>query len=505
MKLDSKTTIVVGPPGTGKTTVLMGVLDELLEQGVHANRICFLSFTRKAVTEAKARACTKFEFTDEDTIYFRTIHSLCFQQLGLSRKDIMGFSDYCEIASVLGISITNRAVSEEGFVSAMSKGDRLLFTENLARVRGLSIKEQWELLPDEEFFLEELVQLQETLDKYKTLNGKKDFTDMIDMFLNVKPLPDIDYLIVDEAQDLAANQWAVIKLLSSRVKETFVAGDDDQAIFRWAGADVDSFIELEGETWVLDQSYRIPAAVRDIADSIISGVSKRREKTWYSRDAHGSTGFINSVDELDMSKGTWLLLARNSFLLQQFNELCLDRGYVYESTTGSLARGEALRAVRFWEMLRKGTKITVEQALHVYGYMSTRERVSHGYKQKLEKVEHDRLVGIYDLRREYGLLVDDVWHIALDKISDQERLYFLDALKNGEKLTKEPRIKISTIHSIKGGEAENVVLCTDMAQRTYDEYMANEDDERRVWYVAVTRAKNNLFIMSPASSRAFPI
>lgn len=505
MKLQSETTIIVGPPGTGKTTALMEVLDELLESGVPANKICFLSFTRKAVTEARDRACAKFNFGDGDVVFFRTIHSLCFHQLGMSRKSIMSFSDYCEIAGALGISITNRVATDEGIISAMSKGDRLLFTENLARVRGIGIQEQWELLPNEEFFLEELLQVQETLDKYKQLNDKKDFTDMIDMFLNVKPLPDIDYLIVDEAQDLACNQWKVIDLLSSRVKHTYIAGDDDQAIFRWAGADVNSFIELEGETWVLDQSYRIPTAVRDVADGIISGVTVRRDKTWYSRNEQGSVSYINSVDELDMSKGTWLLLARNSFLLQQFNELCLDRGYVYESTTGSLARTDSLKAVRFWEMLRKGTKITVEQALHIYEYMSTRERVAHGYKQKLDKEEHDRLVSIYDLRTSFGLLVDDVWHLALDKIPDQERLYFLDALKNGEKLTKEPRIKISTIHSIKGGEAENVVLCTDMARRTYEEYMANEDDERRVWYVAATRAKNNLFIMSPVSSQAYPI
>jgi DNA helicase-2/ATP-dependent DNA helicase PcrA len=505
MKLSSPTTIVVGPPGTGKTTALMNILDELLEEGVHASKICFLSFTRKAVNEARERACAKFGFSAEDAQYFRTIHSLCFQQLGLARKDIMSFGDYCEIAGALGVSITNRVASEEGFVSAMSKGDRLLFTENLARVNGISIEEQWNRLPDEDFFLEEVVQVQETLAKYKKLNGKQDFTDMIDMFLTIAPTPDIDYLIVDEAQDLARNQWEVINLLSGRVQHTYIAGDDDQAIFRWAGADVNSFIELEGETWVLDQSYRIPAAVRDVADSIITGISKRRDKTWYSRDEQGSVSFINGVDELDMGVGTWLLLARNSYLLQQFNELCLDRGYVYESTTGSLARGDALKAVRYWEMLRKGTKVTVEQALHIYGYMSTRERVAHGYKQKLEKQEHDKLLSIYDLRREYGLLVDDIWHHALDKISDQERLYFLDALKNGEKLTKEPRIKISTIHSIKGGEAENVVICSDMASRTYNEYMQNEDDERRVWYVAVTRAKRNLFIMTPTTHRAYPI
>jgi len=483
----------------------MGVLDELLDSGVHAKRICFLSFTKKAVTEARDRARTKFNFADDDVIYFRTIHSLCFQQLGLSRKDVMGFSDYCEIAGALGISITNRVASDDGIISAMSKGDRLLFTENLARVRGVGIKEQWEQLPNEDFFLEELVQLQETLFKYKKINSKYDFTDMVDMFLNMKPIPDIDYLIVDEAQDLAANQWAVINLLSARVKEVFVAGDDDQAIFRWAGADVDTFIDLEGETWQLDQSYRIPQSIKSLSESIIGQVKKRRDKLWHSRDEQGSISYCNSIHEVDMSKGTWLILARNSYLLHEFNDYCVEQGYVFDSTIGSFARSEAFNAIRNWELLRKGKKISVTNALAIYDYMSIRERVAYGAKTRLDKEDHDRLVNIYDLRREFGLLVDDIWHHALDKLSDQERLYFLTALKNGEKLTQEPRIRISTIHSVKGSEAENVFLCTDMAQRTYDEYMVNEDDELRVWYVAVTRAKKNLFIMSPRQSRAFHI
>jgi len=103
------------------------------------------------------------------------------------------------------------------------------------------------------------------------------------------------------------------------------------------------------------------------------------------------------------------------------------------------------------------------------------------------------------------LLTDSIWHHALDKLSQEEKSYFITALKNGEKLTQEPRIKISTIHSIKGGEADNVVLCTDMAYRTWEEYQNNEDDEARVWYVAVTRTKSNLFILSPMTSMAYPL
>jgi DNA helicase-2/ATP-dependent DNA helicase PcrA len=505
MELSSKTSIIIGPPGTGKTTALMGVLDELFTRGVKADRICFLSFTRKAADEAKERAASRFGISQDDLPYFRTIHSLCFQQLGLSRKDVMGFSDYCSIAKATGISITNRVASEDGIVSSMSRGDRLLFTENLARVRGVSLQNQWESLTNEEFYLEELIQIEGTLEKYKKINSKMDFTDMIDTFLAVAPVPSIDYLIVDEAQDLARNQWAVIDLLSKGVKETYVAGDDDQAIFRWAGADVDSFIELVGNEWTLDTSYRIPQAIKPLAEEIISRVHKRRPKEWYARSEQGSINYCNHIEELDMSEGTWLILARNSYLLTSFNEHCIEAGYVFESTLGSITKGEALMAVRIWERLRRGDKVTVGEAIVVYGFMSIRERIRYGSKKKLAEAEHNSLVTLPDLRADYGLLVDSIWHHALDRLSDEERTYFITALKNGEKLTREPRIKISTIHSIKGGEADNVVLCTDMAARTYEEYQVNEDDEARVWYVGVTRAKKNLYILTPSGPRYYDL
>ena len=206
-----------------------------------------------------------------------------------------------------------------------------------------------------------------------------------------------------------------------------------------------------------------------------------------------------------MSKGTWLILARNTFLLNEFNEYCMDCGYVFDSCIGSLIKGSSLQAIRSWEQLRKGKYVSVTEALQVYEYMSVRNRIKYGFKQKLQNQEHDKLVHIYDLRRDFGLMTDAIWHEAFDKLSDEEKQYFINALKNGEKLTKEPRIKVSTIHSTKGGEADNVVLCTDMAHRTYQEFLNNEDDEHRVWYVAVTRAKENLFILTPKTSRAYPI
>jgi superfamily I DNA/RNA helicase len=148
-----------------------------------------------------------------------------------------------------------------------------------------------------------------------------------------------------------------------------------------------------------------------------------------------------------------------------------------------------------WERLRKGTAISYEAVKTVYRYLDT-EAVERGHKT-FKHGDPTLLYGMQELQSKYGLKTNLIWHQALTKIADDKRDYLISVLKRGGNFSDMRRVRLSTIHGAKGGEADNVLLLMDLSPKFAKEYAHNSDNIHRLFYVGVTRAKQSLHLVMP--------
>src|SRR5690606_19644533 len=113
--------------------------------------------------------------------------------------------------------------------------------------------------------------------RWKLREGLFDFTDLLAADLD--PLP-VDVVLVDEAQDLSLLQWRALDIFTAKAQRVYIAGDDDQAIFTWAGASPQAFLDRPGRSKVLAQSYRLPRAVHALAQRLVKPIHQRKDKTF---------------------------------------------------------------------------------------------------------------------------------------------------------------------------------------------------------------------------------
>ena len=130
-------TIILGPPGTGKTTTLLNLVEEFLRAGTDIKKIGYFSFTKKAAWEATHRAEEKFMLDQKDIPYFRTLHSLAFRMLGVKKERVMKSADYSDFGKKCGIPIKVASWKEDNGI--FSSDNEYLRIINQARVKEIPV------------------------------------------------------------------------------------------------------------------------------------------------------------------------------------------------------------------------------------------------------------------------------------------------------------------------------------------------------------------------------
>ena len=499
--------VIYGPPGTGKTTTLLNMVEKAIDDGIPPTSIAFLAFTRKAAREAKERAARRFGLSvDKDLEYFRTLHSFCFHLSDIDKNELMGPEHLYELSKRVGFNLTGKDNAEDDDIGANSRDNPIMQIIQLARLKKEPIAKTYkESTIDEPF---SVIQYIDTAYRdFKTANRLYDYTDILEWFAEhgSRVCPKYAITFLDEAQDLSPLQWEIAHILNENSNRMYVAGDDDQAIYRWAGADVEHFLEVEDGSEVLSQSYRIPQAVHECATRIVKRIKTRRPKTYSPKPWRGRVERVSMPDMKKFGDGEWLVMAQCNYMLNDICEELKIHGYYFENRGNRSIHEKLGSALLAWKVLTEGGQIDATSAKNLYYYMKSGTRIKRGFKS-LNMIDVKDVFTLEQLQENFGLLAtkDMLWSEAMDRVPEDMKNYVSALLRRGEDLHREPRIKVSTIHGSKGGEADHVVLYTDISYASDQAASSNTpegrrmmDDLHRLFYVGVTRTKENLYIVSP--------
>ncbi len=484
--------LILGGPGCGKTTRLIDLVRMELASGVPAKDICYTTFTRKAAQEARDRASKEFDLDPKEDLHgFSTIHSLAFRALGLSRNQVLGQEGYREVADLCGnlqLTVKGTRNADTGMWTGPKRGDQCIFTEQFSRTTGMPLDRvaranglnPWLAL-----------HWSSVLKEWKSVNSFLDFTDMLE--LAVPAIRPYKVVFIDEAQDLSTLQWSLIEALCAGAERVYIGGDDDQAIYQWAGANVEAFLAIRGQREVLPKSHRLPLNVFQTTGRVLARIQNRYAKHWAPARDGGYSGRVNHYREgnFDKDNGSWYILSRNWLHLSEGREFLRKHGLPYTMHGESSLNTPEARAARAWTTLQNNKPVDVAQIKDMFHFVLP--ELLEGKHRKGATLDN-RAYTMTELE-EHGLKqVDADWMQALF-IKPEEAGYLKNIRLRGYKLSEVPHITISTIHQVKGGEADNIWLNTDMTKSSWETLVKKDpDSEHRVMYVGVSRAKKSLHI-----------
>lgn len=500
-------TKIYGPPGCGKTETLIRRMEEALDSGVLPNQIGFCSFSRRGVQVARDRAADRFGLEPKQMEHMRTLHATAFRGLGIKTEDVLSHADYTALGRMLGEQFSQNAKPDDGIIvnRAVSMGNRYLAIIERSRQREVSLEEEWKWHDTYNMSFAKCRQIRDQLDEYKSTYHKMDFTDMIEKWIEIGEPPNLKLFILDEAQDLSPLQWRMARKISDHSEDTVIAGDDDQAIHEWNGASAKQFIDFEGESRVLTQSYRVPRSAYSMARRVVQRIKDRVPKIYEPTSNPGRVGYYYRIEDIDLGEGSWTILARTNKLADQIAKSVRRLGYYYSIRGHAPITPKQAQAIQTWRRLTRGESVELALIKDLYEQVpkqGDKAVVRRGSSKLLEALDPEDSLTIQDLMSDYGLLVNvslfgeisrnefDILNLGKDM-----EAYLRGIEAAGEDLTQPPRIKISTIHASKGDEDDNVVVYTEVTATIAKK--ANQDEEHRLFYVAVTRTRDRLCIIDP--------
>lgn len=293
---------IIACAGSGKTTVMSWRIARLVKEGKDRDKIVAFTFTEKAADSLKHKIREQLNIHLKDKsylggMYVGTIHAFAFQLLKELDPNYRNFEVLDDKKRIIWISKKYLDIGLNGI-----KRDKNHYDELNRFWRSADIVRNDRISTEE---LEKNKKFKTAFDNYNKLleqNRYIDFTGIISRLVellekNRKALKSvrekINYIVVDEYQDINNIQETLIKLIAGDNGNLCVVGDDDQSIFEFQGADVNNIIEFENryknvKTIKLEENFRCPKEIIDAARDLIRRNKKRIPKNMTAGKANGS-------------------------------------------------------------------------------------------------------------------------------------------------------------------------------------------------------------------------
>lgn len=520
---DQNTKILIGNPGCGKTTALIQLMMEEVKKGVPLQKIGFGSFSVAAIDEAKMRALEALisaqkisenskGFTKELS-NFKTLHAMAFRLLGLSPDNLMNDFKMADFGRLVGLTFSS--INNDGndptkrtLLQRQTLGDKILHIISVANLYDKSIRDYVATIADQIPANVSVAYIEDIASRYrdfKILNNVFDYTDMLVMAKTADLVtPELEVYFLDEAQDLSTLQWILVDRMASTVKNVIIAGDDKQAINTFAGADVTTFLHVPGKVEVLEQSHRIPKSVFRLANKLMSKMEKYRPEgtDWKPREEKGLVKTEREFPWPELQRGgDWLVLTRARYQLDKIAEGLMRRNedgpILFTIEGGAPVSIELLRLITLIQMYQKTGRI---QELVTITDKDTPEQRKYKIEiiktiKKFVKCKH--YAQPWQIDEDFRRMLGKPWPLIFD-MPMYKTMYIRKLLplfkERGDDLFVDAPIRLMTMHKSKGREADNVLVLLDLPAQAREQ-MFKDDTECKLFYVAITRAKHNLYLV----------
>jgi DNA helicase-2/ATP-dependent DNA helicase PcrA len=583
---------VVAGPGTGKTRTLTSRYCHLVANlGIAPANILAVTFTNKAADEMKSRV--RKALGDADLGVISTIHSFC-RLLLRDEIHILSFPQTFIILDTLDQRTILREIFKEFNLSSKDMTikealDNILearkmhvgsYIKYFLEFNNERIKEGY-LNPEKT--LEDRIFLRYLYEQKK--NFALDFNDLINFAAYIlKRYEDvrtrwqekIQYVMIDEFQDVSKKQYDIGRILSAYHKNIFVVGDSDQTIYSWRDAHYRLFLDFQdhyegSKTIILSENYRSTPEILKLADASVKNNTVRFSKIltptipsgmrpvfYFASESEGEGEWIakkvGEIVKVNPSLKDIAILCRSHLLSKNIELALFNAGIPFRHINGRafFSRKEIKDALSYLRMLTKADDLSFSRTINVppraFGKktLSVLKEFSESHNISLYEslkvlIQRDRTLRkkaqgyVHAIETIKGKLKDsspdDLFQELLDQTGfeemirlsgDEERLDSLAELKrNLSDFVKDPEntlsdfldkaaltmasdhertedfVSIMTVHTAKGLEFQTVFVCglnEGVFPSRRVENLAEMEEERRIFYVAVTRAKENLFL-----------